>query len=150
MLIDLLTEWVVLKLVAAAALAAVACALLGMYPRLATALTRAGLAGSAAIRRAEAPASSRERLAEPQSPRLAPGSQLPRLGTIFDRADGHIDTIRLHQRSASIQIDAAEHALNHLLAEIARVMPLASIADQQPATTVAGPPAPGSLAPLAA
>jgi hypothetical protein len=57
--------------------------------------------------------------------RLAPGAELKRLSSIFESFDTCVSTIKASQTAANVQIDAAEHALNRLIAEIAAVMPVA-------------------------
>ena len=55
---------------------------------------------------------------------LAPGDQLSRLAAVMSAANGHVDAIHSTQTSASIHIDAAEHALNRLIGEVAHLMPM--------------------------
>ena len=59
-----------------------------------------------------------------RSLRLDTKAQLARLSAIIDRAVGHSRTASEIQAAASIQIDAAEMALNRLLVEISGVMHL--------------------------
>ena len=61
---------------------------------------------------------------KPLAVRLQPQAQLARLTSVIETASGRLDTIRGAQSSASVQIDAAEHALNRLMGEIKGVMPV--------------------------
>ena len=65
-------------------------------------------------------------LKRPQQPlaiRLLPGAELGRLSAVIDAARTRVQVINSSQVSAAVQIDAAEIALNRLLAEIGGIMP---------------------------
>jgi hypothetical protein len=60
---------------------------------------------------------------QPLAPRLRPGAELGRLASVIDAAQSHVQTVNANQVAAAVQIDAAEHALNRLIGEIAEIMP---------------------------
>ena len=78
----------------------------------------------------------------PGNSRLAPTAQLQRLGRVIDTACGHARAASDIQAAASVQIDAAEIALNRLLAEIVGVMPVAITPVVAPPRDASGDPAP--------